>query len=112
MAYDPIGEELDVYCFVKSLEAEERWRKTRYLKISDKALRRFLRTGWTRSDGTRGSVIRNYNHGKLKRLALNEYRKLNESFKDPQGVFIVGYNSRGQCYCAEYGQLKRCGWKG
>lgn len=112
MAYDPIGDEVGIASELAVEEARRRWEETRFIKISDKALRRFLTTGKTRSDGTRGSVIRNRSNGNLKRLSLASYHKLPSSFRDPQGVFIVGYNSRGQCYCAEYGQLKRCGWKG
>lgn len=112
MVYDPIGDEIWIANMIAIEEAARRWRETRYIKIGDKALRRFLATGSTRSDGTRGAVIKNYNDGKLKRLSLKSYSKLPPCFTDPMGVFVVGYNSRGQCYCAEYQQLKRCGWKG
>lgn len=110
--YDPIGEELGLQLLYDLYERKSPAEEKPFIRIGDKALRRFLRTGNTRSDGTRGSVIRNYNHGKLKRLSLASYAKLDDSFTDTRGVYIVGYNSRHQCYCAEYGQLKRCGWKG
>lgn len=110
MVYDPIGDEIGIASELAVEEARRRWEETRFIKISDKALRRFLLTGKTRSDGTRGSVIYGRKGG-LKRLSLSSYCKLPPSFTDPQGVFIVGYNTRGQCYCAEYSQLKHCGWK-
>lgn len=112
MVYDLIGEELGLDLLYRLYERKRPAEEKPFISISDKALRRFLATGSTRSDGTRGAVIKNENNGKLKRLSLKSYSKLPPCFTDPMGVFVVGYNSRGQCYCAEYQQLKRCGWKG